>query len=287
MTQHAPDSGNTTPVVVGVDFGTLSGRAVVVRVPTARSSARRARLRARRSWTATLPARHAGCRRTGPCRCPRTTSTCSAHAVPASARGRAASTPPSVIGIGTDFTACTVLPTTADGTPLCELPGARRPAARLRQAVEAPRGPAAGRPDQRAGRTSAASRGSRATAGRSPPSGSSPRACSCWRRTPRSTPGPSAGSRRRTGSSGSCAARYVRNACTAGYKGIYQDGTLPAPGLPGRAEPGLRRLRRREARPARSASSATAPAALTERGGGAGPGCRRASPSRSATSTPT
>ena len=27
-----------------------------------------------------------------------------------------------VIGIGTDFTACTVLPTTADGTPLCELP---------------------------------------------------------------------------------------------------------------------------------------------------------------------
>ncbi len=27
-----------------------------------------------------------------------------------------------VIGIGTDFTACTVLPTLADGTPLCELP---------------------------------------------------------------------------------------------------------------------------------------------------------------------
>src|SRR3954453_2922266 len=28
-----------------------------------------------------------------------------------------------VIGIGTDFTACTVLPTLADGTPLCEVPG--------------------------------------------------------------------------------------------------------------------------------------------------------------------
>src|SRR5246500_3473960 len=27
-----------------------------------------------------------------------------------------------VIGIGTDFTACTVLPALADGTPLCELP---------------------------------------------------------------------------------------------------------------------------------------------------------------------
>ncbi|HZG92376.1 MAG TPA: ribulokinase [Pseudonocardia sp.] len=30
--------------------------------------------------------------------------------------------PRSVIGIATDFTACTVLPTLADGTPLCELP---------------------------------------------------------------------------------------------------------------------------------------------------------------------
>jgi L-ribulokinase len=29
--------------------------------------------------------------------------------------------PDSVIGIGTDFTACTILPTTADGTPLCEI----------------------------------------------------------------------------------------------------------------------------------------------------------------------
>src|SRR5215468_2305955 len=29
----------------------------------------------------------------------------------------------SVIGIGTDFTACTILPVLADGTPLCQLPG--------------------------------------------------------------------------------------------------------------------------------------------------------------------
>jgi L-ribulokinase len=31
-----------------------------------------------------------------------------------------------VIGIGIDFTACTMLPTTADGTPLCRLPELRR-----------------------------------------------------------------------------------------------------------------------------------------------------------------
>jgi L-ribulokinase len=34
--------------------------------------------------------------------------------------------PPDVIGIGIDFTACTMLPTTADGTPLCSLAGFRR-----------------------------------------------------------------------------------------------------------------------------------------------------------------
>ena len=58
--------------------------------------------------------------------------------------------PGQVIGIATDFTACTMLPTTADGTPLCELPGPRRRPARLRQALEAPRRAGPGRPDQRA-----------------------------------------------------------------------------------------------------------------------------------------
>ena len=32
--------------------------------------------------------------------------------------------PADVIGIATDFTACTMVPTLADGTPLCELAGA-------------------------------------------------------------------------------------------------------------------------------------------------------------------
>lgn len=38
----------------------------------------------------------------------------------------AAVDPAAVIGIGIDFTACTMLPTTSDGTPLCTLPGYRR-----------------------------------------------------------------------------------------------------------------------------------------------------------------
>ena len=44
------------------------------------------------------------------------------HAVPA-AVAAAGIDPADVIGIATDFTACTMVPTLADGTPLCELPG--------------------------------------------------------------------------------------------------------------------------------------------------------------------
>ena len=59
--------------------------------------------------------------------------------------------PADVVGVGIDFTACTMLPTTADGTPLCRLPDLRAGAARVGQAVEASRGAARGGPDQRAG----------------------------------------------------------------------------------------------------------------------------------------
>ena len=44
------------------------------------------------------------------------------RAVPEAVR-RAGIDPADVIGLGTDFTACTMVPTTADGTPLNELDG--------------------------------------------------------------------------------------------------------------------------------------------------------------------
>ena len=51
--------------------------------------------------------------------------------------------------------------------------------------------------------------------------------------------------------------RETRNTCTAGYKGIFQDGELPVRGLPARARRALRELRlgedRRPAGPARRA----------------------------------
>ena len=64
-------------------------------------------------------------RPTGPCRIPRTTSRTFQQAVPA-ALAAAGVDPAQVVGVGIDFTACTMLPTKADGTPLCTLPELRR-----------------------------------------------------------------------------------------------------------------------------------------------------------------
>ncbi|MBO4253130.1 ribulokinase [Streptomyces griseorubiginosus] len=106
--------------VVGVDFGTLSGRAVVVRV---RDGAELA--------SAEHPYRHAVLDRELPdgtrlppdwaLQVPSDYLDVLRHAVP-EALAAAGVRPEQVIGIGTDFTACTVLPVLADGTPLCELP---------------------------------------------------------------------------------------------------------------------------------------------------------------------
>jgi L-ribulokinase len=109
------------PLTVGVDFGTLSGRAVVVRVrdgaelgsavfeyphgvldETLPATGRALPP----DWALQVPADYVGVLR---------------HAVPAALRDAGAD-PADVVGIGTDFTACTMVPTTADGTPLCELP---------------------------------------------------------------------------------------------------------------------------------------------------------------------
>lgn len=113
------------PCVVGVDFGTLSGRAVVVRVRDGEELASAEHVyphavldrelpdgtRLPPDWALQVPSDYIDVLRT---------------AVP-EALARAGVAPGQVIGIGTDFTACTVLPVLADGTPLSELPeyGAR------------------------------------------------------------------------------------------------------------------------------------------------------------------
>jgi L-ribulokinase len=109
------------PLVVGVDYGTLSGRAVVVRVRDGAELGsavteyrhgvvdRELPATGRAlppEWALQVPADYVDVLRT---------------AVPA-ALADAGADPADVIGVGTDFTACTMVPATVDGTPLCELP---------------------------------------------------------------------------------------------------------------------------------------------------------------------
>ncbi|MDP9937751.1 L-ribulokinase [Paenarthrobacter nicotinovorans] len=106
--------------VIGVDYGTLSGRAVVVRVsdgaeigsgvfeyPHAVVSDRlpTSGHRLPADWALQVPNDYRDVLR---------------NAVPA-AVADAGINPENVVGIATDFTACTMVPTTADGTPLNEL----------------------------------------------------------------------------------------------------------------------------------------------------------------------
>ena len=73
-----------------------------------------------------------------------------AHTVPAVLRESGVD-PARVKGIAIDFTASSPMPTTADGTPLCLPARAARRAARLYQIMETSRGAAAGGSDQRDG----------------------------------------------------------------------------------------------------------------------------------------
>ena len=115
-------AGRAEACVVGVDFGTLSGRALVVRVSDGaelgdavhdyRHAVMEDNLTARGgaplppAWALQVPSDYVDVLR---------------EAVP-KALVNAQVRPEQVVGIATDFTACTVLPVLADGTPLCELP---------------------------------------------------------------------------------------------------------------------------------------------------------------------
>ena len=114
--------GSTDPdrYVVGVDYGTLSGRALVVRVRDGAEIASAVHEYGYAvldrslpggqvlppDWALQVPADYVDVLK---------------DAVPR-ALAAAGVSPADVIGIGTDFTACTFLPTLADGTPLSELP---------------------------------------------------------------------------------------------------------------------------------------------------------------------
>lgn len=112
---------------VGVDFGTESGRAVVVDVADGTELASAVYPYANGVIDRHLPAPDHDVQldHDWALQDPDDYVRTFQNAVP-SALQRSGVDPGDVVGIGIDFTACTMLPTTADGTPLCRLPEHRR-----------------------------------------------------------------------------------------------------------------------------------------------------------------
>ena len=107
--------------VVGIDFGTLSGRAVVVRVSDGAELAGAVHEFAHGVVDRVLPATGERLPPDWALQVPSDYVDVLKTAVP-KAVATTGIDAGEVVGIGTDFTACTVLPTLADGTPLSELP---------------------------------------------------------------------------------------------------------------------------------------------------------------------
>ena len=114
-------AGADQACVVGVDFGTLSGRAVVVRAVDGAELGSAVHDYRNGVMDARLPATGEPLPPDWALQDPEDYRDVLRAAVPA-AIAAAGIDPASVVGIGTDFTACTILPVLADGTPLCQLP---------------------------------------------------------------------------------------------------------------------------------------------------------------------
>lgn len=106
---------------IGVDFGTESGRAVLVNVSNGSEVATAVYKYANGVIDAKLPGSDIRLEPDWALQDPKDYIDALKETIPAVIR-QSGVTPADVIGIGIDFTACTMLPTLNDGTPLCFLP---------------------------------------------------------------------------------------------------------------------------------------------------------------------
>ena len=113
-------SGTQQSYVIGIDFGTESGRAVVVRVNDGAELADVMHPYPHGVIDEKLPTSGASLPPDWALQHPNDYLEVVRHTVPAALR-ESGINPEQVIGIGIDFTASTMLPTTNDGIPLCEL----------------------------------------------------------------------------------------------------------------------------------------------------------------------
>jgi L-ribulokinase len=231
------DNSGADSCVVGIDFGTLSGRALVVRVRdgaelgTAVHDYRHGVMDSRLAATGEpLPPDWA-------LQDPEDYRDVLRHAVPA-ALADAGVDPARVIGIGTDFTACTVLPVTADGTPLCQLPGlTARPHAYPKLWRHHASQPQADRINELArvrGEPWLARYGGKISA-----EWQFAKALQLLEEDPDTYQRTERWIEAADWIIWQLCGRETRNACTAGYKGILQDGRYPSPDFLAALNPGF------------------------------------------------
>ncbi|GGT97506.1 ribulokinase [Actinomadura citrea] len=212
--------------VVGVDFGTLSGRAVVVRVADGAELGGAVHDYADAVIERALPVTGETLPPDWALQNPADWRAVLSTAVPA-AVAEAGVDPAQIVGIGTDFTSCTVLPVLSDGTPLCELPeSAGRPHAWPKLWKHHAAQPQADRITALAHER--AEKWIKRYGGRISSEWQFAKALQVleedpdtYRRTERWIEAADWIVWQLTG-------RETRNACTAGYKGIHQDGGYPS-----------------------------------------------------------
>jgi L-ribulokinase len=216
---------HSTALVVGVDFGTLAARAVVVRtadgveVGAAETSYPHAVLTDRLTDGTRLDSQWA-------LQVPGDYIFALSQAVPA-ALAAAEADPADVIGLGTDFTACTMVATTVDGTPLSELAGfASRPHAYVKLWRHHAAQPQADRITELA-----IKRGERWLArygGRISSEWEYAKALQLLEEDPEVYARMARWVEAADWIVWRLTGNYVRNACSAGYKGLLQDGEYPS-----------------------------------------------------------
>ncbi|HET6269613.1 MAG TPA: ribulokinase [Arthrobacter sp.] len=224
-------AGGTENFVIGVDYGTLSGRAVVVRVRDGKELGSGVFDYPHAVVSDALPADTAGngvARLPGEwaLQVPNDYRDVLRRAVPA-AIADAGIDPGAVVGIATDFTACTMVPVKADGTPLNELPEfANRPHAYVKLWRHHAAQPQADRIN-----TLAAERGETwlpRYGGLISSEWEFAKGLQLLEEDPEAYAAMDYWVEAADWIVWQLCGNYVRNACTAGYKGIYQDGRYPS-----------------------------------------------------------
>src|SRR5215213_11966876 len=114
------ERGRSETFVVGVDYGTLSGRAVVVRASDGAELGAAVHAYPHAVIEDRLPETGEKLPPAWALQDPEDYRGVLKHAVPEAVQ-RAGVDPASVVGIATDFTASTPMPVLKDGTPLCEV----------------------------------------------------------------------------------------------------------------------------------------------------------------------